>query len=639
MGLNNEPKLNRSTMRSSFRSLFFGLATLLSAGAMAQYPYYIALSGTVGSCYSGQVLTVQTVQGTLPQQSYTVTVNSNCTYSITVPVSNQPAWLEVTTACGGAFQVGSDSSQFNFIGDTAYSVIDLNCGGGGTYDCLNILNGPNMPGTPCNDNDPLTVNDAWSPTCACQGVNVQNCQAAFSIALIGPWAIQATNQSSGVTPLAYQWWMPDGTTSTATNPIHTFTAPGTYGICLTITSINACTSVSCDTIYVDSTGTISLQPGYYDCMGIPNGSSLPGTPCDDGNPLSTNDTWTANCGCTGIGGGALDCLGVLNGTNLPGTACVDSIGGLLVTGIWTANCVCQTNSAMDCLGIINGPNVPGSPCNDGDTLTVQDTWSPSCVCVGVPVNYYDCLGMLNGPDLPGTPCDDGDPGTINDTWNANCACMGANILPCNADFWVLQAVTYDSLNQTTTPIPYELWIWNLSSGGGGTYTTFWSFGDGSSSTAQFPTHTYAGNGPYLLCLTIDDGMGCTSTYCDSVSIDSNGLYTGIMGGGNDRQNGFTINVQGYQTTGLNEQSMLDGIAAWPNPVANELNIALNNAVSGSADVTVLDMEGRVVHAERRMLANGRNQLLLQTSTLSPGLYTVRISNGAASISQRFVKVN
>jgi hypothetical protein len=62
-------------------------------------------------------------------------------------------------------------------------------------------------------------------------------------------------------------------------------------------------------------------------------------------------------------------------------------------------------------------------------------------------------------------------------------------------------------------------------------------------------------------------------------------------------------------------------------------------VSGSADVTVLDMEGRVVHAERRMLANGRNQLLLQTSTLSPGLYTVRISNGAASISQRFVKVN
>jgi hypothetical protein len=195
------------------------------------------------------------------------------------------------------------------------------------------------------------------------------------------------------------------------------------------------------------------------------------------------------------------------------------------------------------------------------------------------------------------------------------------------------------LNQTTTPIPYELWIWNLSSGGSGTYTTFWSFGDGSSSTAQFPTHTYAGNGPYLLCLTIDDGMGCTSTYCDSVSIDSNGLYTGIMGGGNDRQNGFTINVQGYQTTGLNEQSMLDGIAAWPNPVANELNIALNNAVSGSADVTVLDMEGRVVHAERRMLANGRNQLLLQTSTLSPGLYTVRISNGAASISQRFVKVN
>jgi hypothetical protein len=312
---------------------------------------------------------------------------------------------------------------------------------------------------------------------------------------------------------------------------------------------------------------------------------------------------------------------------------------LLVTGIWTANCVCQTNSAMDCLGIINGPNVPGSPCNDGDTLTVQDTWTIGCACIGVPVNYFDCMGVLNGPDVIGTPCDDGNPATINDTWSANCVCTGAATVPCQAGFWVLQAYTIDSLNNVPVPTPYELWIWNLSSGGSGTYSFLWNFGDGSSSTAAFPTHTYSGNGPYLLCLTIDDGAGCVSTSCDSVSIDNNGLYTGIMGGGNDRQNGFTINVQDPLTSGVNEALDLDGIAAWPNPVVDELNIALTSAVRGTADVTVLDMSGRMVLAERRTLSDGRNQLLLQTTTLSPGLYTVRISNGNASISQRFVKAN
>ena len=46
-------------MRSTVRSLTFSLAGLLSAGAMAQYPYTIALSGTVTNCYPGQVVTVQ----------------------------------------------------------------------------------------------------------------------------------------------------------------------------------------------------------------------------------------------------------------------------------------------------------------------------------------------------------------------------------------------------------------------------------------------------------------------------------------------------------------------------------------------------------------------------------------------------
>ena len=625
-------------MRSSLRSLAFGLAGLLSAGAMAQQPYAWVITGTVSNCYAGQVVTLQTIQGTLPQQTITATVNSNCSYSAVLNVATSPSWVGVSTGCNGAVVSAWDSAQFNFVLDSAYSVIDLNCGGGGVYDCLQVLNGTDMPGTPCDDNDPITVNDVWLPNCVCQGISPQNCQADFTISQIGPWAIMATDQSYGVGPIAYSWWMPDGSTSTATNPIYTFTAPGTYGICLTITASNACTSVSCDTLYVDSAGAISYFPSYYDCLGAPNGPSVPGTPCQILGTI-LQGYWSPNCTCDSSSVIVYDCLGAPNGPAVQGTPC--QIPGTILQGVWDLNCVCDTSNVLlfDCTGTLNGPNMPGTACNDGDTLTVQDTWSVNCACVGVPVNYYDCSGALNGPDLPGTPCNDNDPLTVNDTWDANCACTGGILQPCNADFWVLQAYTIDSLNSVPVPTPYELWIWNLSSGGSGVFSFFWNFGDGTSSTDAFPTHVYAGNGPYYLCLTILDSTGCQSTSCDSVSIDGNGLYTGMLSGGSDRQNGFTINVRIPQISGITDAVLAEGIATWPNPATDELNIALTNALSGTADVTVLDLNGRIVIADRRMLANGRNQLLLRTATLSPGMHVVRISNGTSSISQRFVRTN
>lgn len=41
----------------------------------------------------------------------------------------------------------------------------------------------------------------------------------------------------------------------------------------------------------------------------------------------------------------------------------------------------------------------------------------------------------------------------------------------------------------------------------------WDFGDGSVSTLANPTHTYAGQGTYLACVTITDATGCASTDC------------------------------------------------------------------------------------------------------------------------------
>lgn len=56
-----------------------------------------------------------------------------------------------------------------------------------------------------------------------------------------------------------------------------------------------------------------------------------------------------------------------------------------------------------------------------------------------------------------------------------------------------------------------------SSTGGVTYS--WSFGDGNTSTAVNPTHTYSANGNYYICLTISDSnQACSDVFCDSIGV-------------------------------------------------------------------------------------------------------------------------
>ncbi len=782
-------------MRSTFRSLTFGLAGLLSAGAIAQYPYTIALSGTVANCYPGQMVTVQTVQGTMPQQSFTVNLDSNtCSYSVFVSVSNQPAWLEVTTLCGGMMQVGSDSSQFDFVGDTATSFIDLLCGGG-AYDCLQILNGPNLPGTSCDDGNPMTMGDLWTPACVCAGADSsytedcsgipggQNLPGTFCINFFGDtgmWSVDCIcqtntntvdclgNPGGGALPGTACTWTPDNgnTWVTGTWSVDCVCGPdsgGFFNDCLGVvngpnmpgtacivpgtilegTWSSACVCVpdstgflydcngvlngpnmpgapcttflgdqgewsadcACETNTLDclgilngpnSTGTtcddgdsttindvwsIACQcegqiPGYIDCLGIPNGPNViwtpcvntidsvtymgywnfgcycvgdslnpqfdcmgvlggnawPGTPCEDGDPLTTNDTWSFDCACTGIDtSGTYDCLQILNGPNMPGTSCVWNNQ----PGVWSMACICVPDSGnvFDCLWVLNGPNLPGTACTVPGT-TLEGTWSLACVCLPDSTGFlYDCNGVLNGPDMPGMPCDDSNPATTNDTWNSACVCVGNSNEPCNADFWVIQAMGSDSL-----PVPYELWVWNLSSGGSGNFQFLWNFGDGTSSTDAYPTHTYSGNGPYVLCLTINDDNNCTSTHCDSISINGDGIFEGMpLHDSEDRQDGFTLNVQ--NATAVQELVADNSIVLWPNPATDELNVAVVSGMNGAVTVMITDLDGRTVKTERMSIAGGRSQLRIATNGLNAGMYLLRVSDGSMNLSQRFVKTN
>ncbi|HMQ77156.1 MAG TPA: thrombospondin type 3 repeat-containing protein, partial [Flavobacteriales bacterium] len=110
------------------------------------------------------------------------------------------------------------------------------------------------------------------------------------------------------------------------------------------------------------------------------------------NANTTNDVWGANCVCAGTPV-TLDCLGVPNGTALPGTPCDDG-NAMTSNDAWDADCNCFGFLVlMDCAGVPNGNAFPGTPCDDGDPSTGNDLWDANCACNG---QEYDCAGVPGG---------------------------------------------------------------------------------------------------------------------------------------------------------------------------------------------------------------------------------------------------
>jgi uncharacterized repeat protein (TIGR01451 family) len=100
-------------------------------------------------------------------------------------------------------------------------------------------------------------------------------------------------------------------------------------------------------------------------------------------------------------------------------------------------------------------------------------------------------------------------------------------------------------------------------------TYSWDFGDGSSSTSQNPSHTFA-NGTYQVCLTVTSSNGCSASYCSSVSVTTN--VCGNLSAGLSATNPTaTAVVLSSTSTGTNTNTLYqwyaDGVAV-TNPGSN-----------------------------------------------------------------------
>ncbi len=516
-------------MKHAFRSFLLAAASLVGLASIAQPtpPYPIIITGMVQGCMPNSQVTIASMPGTQPSWSYTLDL-VNCGFDTVAWMQSPGGAFTFNVACNGAMLTAVGQYQVDPSGSDSILVV-LNCGGGGTPDCLGVPGGSALPGTACTT--ALGLAGVWGTNCTCE--------------------------------------------------------------------LNA----------------------VVDCEGVPNGPAMPGMPCT--NPATgVSGLWSPDCICVSdTTGGAYDCLGVLNGNNLPGTPCW--MPGTNFIGTWDANCDCTSGGGLPCQAGFWVIQAYGQ-----DSLPV-----PNEVWVWNLSSSANTTFSLSGSTTAGSNILIIEPGCATPQIGAT---VGGTGVPLGTSVTAVATPTIVILSNMCTTTATGIYTFTLAEQ---TFAFVWDFGDGTTSTEAYPTHVYATGGPYQLCLTMTDGACCTSTYCDDVSVDEDGLYTGLIVDGRPGllRSGFTISVRSEQPTAITERELVENVALWPNPVEDVIGLSFNSLNNASLSLTIFDLNGRVVRSTNTVVNTGQNDQRINVADLEAGMYLLQITNGAQRTSRRFVK--
>ena len=179
--------------------------------------------------------------------------------------------------------------------------------------------------------------------------------------------------------------------------------------------------------------------------------------------------------------------------------------------------------------------------------------------------------------------------------------------PChvNASFTVFA----DSVNTGS------YFAYNTSSGTG-SLSYLWNFGDGTTSTQQYPFHQYATPGHYVLCLTVTATNGsvtCSDIHCDSSSVHR--MSSGFLMS--------QIQVVPQSVTSVKDQNLIKGLKTFPNPMGDELSIEMElNAANHTISYQLVDALGKVV-VKNNMTDS---KATINTSALDKGFYFLQMTD-------------
>jgi PKD domain len=144
----------------------------------------------------------------------------------------------------------------------------------------------------------------------------------------------------------------------------------------------------------------------------------------------------------------------------------------------------------------------------------------------------------------------------------------------------------------------------------GTVTAWsWTFGDGATDSVANPSHTFAANGTYSVCLQTVTDAGCVASRCQNVTVNC------IVGVAEPAQN-FTVQVA-------------------PNPLAgDQIALAVTAADPGMLDCALFAIDGRCIHRWEVAHGAGLEHLRLDLP-IKAGVYALRVTdtNGETRVLQ------
>jgi hypothetical protein len=79
-----------------------------------------------------------------------------------------------------------------------------------------------------------------------------------------------------------------------------------------------------------------------------------------------------------------------------------------------------------------------------------------------------------------------------------------------------------------------------------------------------------------------------------------------------------------------------GIALWPNPASDVLNIAVNTFGGGAISVRVFDVSGKLIHGENTSVSPDKSQFLMDINAFEPGIYILELTSDKGRYVEKFV---
>lgn len=415
----------------------------------------------------------------------------------------------VPWACCGGTNQNIVISKTNLTPPTlSISQVNINCNGQCIGSATVSTSGGTAPFTyswfPSGGNGP-TASNLCAGTYSVTVTDAANCTSISSVTITQIGSITAaftnntvclgqtttfTDQSNSTgNIISWNWNFGDGNTATLQNPMHTYTASGTYNVTLVVTDNNGCSSS------VNSVVTVNPQPtanftSTTVCLGTPtqfiNTSTGGGTSWTwnfgDGNtstqqnPLNTYTAagnYTVNLTVTGPGGCSSSIAYPVTVHHQPFAA-------------FSATTVCLGQPTVFTNQSTGGASSWNWNFGDGNTSTSQN-----------PTHTYTASGTYS---------------------------VALNVVasPGGCSSTVVQTVTVypqpvASFSATSVCINNSTQFTDLSSGGATSWN--WNFGDGNNSVLQNPSHTYAAPGNYTVTLmVISSPGGCANTISQVVTV-------------------------------------------------------------------------------------------------------------------------